>query len=625
MAQGFDPYHRWLGIPREEQPPHHYRLLGIQLFEGQADVIENAADRQMAFLRTFQTGPHGPLSQKLLNQVAAAKICLLNPDKKAAYDALLLERLEGAVPPAAPEVERYDFIEPAGQEAFTAGVPQDALPAAVSPEPFAVPPPLPRKRRDPGLAVMIGILAFGLALVIGLALLRRAADEQPKQYPGLDLKTLRKRVVQAAILIDWPEDLRRGAVLEVNGKRQWVPAAGQIEYPCEPGKVHILLTIPGFKPVPWTVVVEAGQKRVVHVARSLLKPLEPPVKPAALDQSPDEEADDLAEEELWEELLQAATPEPHAILPQTRKEPPPTVPAKAPGGEEPPPSALAKQPEEKTEPLKVPAEETEEPDEPSPAGKPAEPIKLDPQLDPVFADAWGAINRGDMPLAQKKLLQAHKAGRQDPRTAFSLGLFEALADHDWPSAEKYFAMCVKQQPSSVASLNNLALARVRLGKETTALRHWEAALAAGPGPEEIAQNLARVQELVRAGRLLPKPGATKTLDDLLTRAAGGAQVQRPSAFRYMGLQLADGRALDWPAAVGYEDRWCWTCGGRGEVRCPAPDCLRGLVRSTKTEVVGRDSISRRPIVRSTPIRVACRVCGGRGFVPCKFCNQGKEK
>jgi hypothetical protein len=26
---GFDPYHVWLGIPPHEQPPNHYRLLGI--------------------------------------------------------------------------------------------------------------------------------------------------------------------------------------------------------------------------------------------------------------------------------------------------------------------------------------------------------------------------------------------------------------------------------------------------------------------------------------------------------------------------------------------------------------------------------------------------------------------
>ena len=30
MAANFDPYYKWLGIPPEEQPPNHYRLLGIQ-------------------------------------------------------------------------------------------------------------------------------------------------------------------------------------------------------------------------------------------------------------------------------------------------------------------------------------------------------------------------------------------------------------------------------------------------------------------------------------------------------------------------------------------------------------------------------------------------------------------
>ena len=33
MAADFDPYYRWLGIPAEEQPPNHYRLLGIQDLE----------------------------------------------------------------------------------------------------------------------------------------------------------------------------------------------------------------------------------------------------------------------------------------------------------------------------------------------------------------------------------------------------------------------------------------------------------------------------------------------------------------------------------------------------------------------------------------------------------------
>ena len=94
MSQAFDPYHLWLGIPPAEQPPNHYRLLGIALLEGNADVIATAADRQMAHLRTFQSGKHSALSQRLLNEVAAAKVVLLTPAKKTVYDEQLRERLE---------------------------------------------------------------------------------------------------------------------------------------------------------------------------------------------------------------------------------------------------------------------------------------------------------------------------------------------------------------------------------------------------------------------------------------------------------------------------------------------------------------------------------------------------
>lgn len=81
MSEKFDPYHEWLGIPASEQPPHHYRLLGIPVFEESPTVVENAADQRMAHLRTFQTGRHGAESQRLLNEVAAARICLLNLQK----------------------------------------------------------------------------------------------------------------------------------------------------------------------------------------------------------------------------------------------------------------------------------------------------------------------------------------------------------------------------------------------------------------------------------------------------------------------------------------------------------------------------------------------------------------
>lgn len=83
----FDPYHKWLGIPPKDQPPNHYRLLGIELFETDADVIDAAANKQMAYVQGCATGPHIALSQKLLNEIASARLCLLTPAKKADYDA----------------------------------------------------------------------------------------------------------------------------------------------------------------------------------------------------------------------------------------------------------------------------------------------------------------------------------------------------------------------------------------------------------------------------------------------------------------------------------------------------------------------------------------------------------
>lgn len=92
----FDPYHKWLGIPPEEQPPNYYRLLGIKVLEADPDVISTAADRQMSHIRSFQTGPNAALSQTLLNEISNARVCLLNREKKRAYDETLRHELEAA-------------------------------------------------------------------------------------------------------------------------------------------------------------------------------------------------------------------------------------------------------------------------------------------------------------------------------------------------------------------------------------------------------------------------------------------------------------------------------------------------------------------------------------------------
>ncbi|MGB9688492.1 hypothetical protein [Thermogutta sp.] len=104
MGAGFDPYYLWLGIPPEEQPPDHYRLLGIGRFENDPEVIERAADRQIQFLRQMLNTPHGDLARRLISEINKARIVLLDPAKKSAYDAQLWgETLtEGALDPGWP-------------------------------------------------------------------------------------------------------------------------------------------------------------------------------------------------------------------------------------------------------------------------------------------------------------------------------------------------------------------------------------------------------------------------------------------------------------------------------------------------------------------------------------------
>jgi hypothetical protein len=139
MSDTFDPYIQWLGIRDPQRPPNHYRLLGVDLFEGDADVLTNAADRQMAHVRNFQTGKRSALSQKLLNELASAKICLLNAQKKADYDARIRADLAAAMPAEA-TAALPTTAAPGGVGAWMS--PQHERPPVPAPFPAAEEPPL---------------------------------------------------------------------------------------------------------------------------------------------------------------------------------------------------------------------------------------------------------------------------------------------------------------------------------------------------------------------------------------------------------------------------------------------------------------------------------------------------
>ena len=103
----FDPYHKWLGIPKDQRPPTFYQLLGIAPDEQDAEVIEEAAIRQTAHVRTYQIGPHGAECTRILNEIAQARTVLLHPGKRQEYDATLHRKVAAkTVAPVAPARRR---------------------------------------------------------------------------------------------------------------------------------------------------------------------------------------------------------------------------------------------------------------------------------------------------------------------------------------------------------------------------------------------------------------------------------------------------------------------------------------------------------------------------------------
>ena len=130
----FDPYYEWLGIPPKDQPPHHYRLLGIELYESHLTAIDAAANRIMAYLQELSNGENGALAQQLLNEVSAARVCLLNKKRKATYDQTLKTKLSNkkqkkknkpATVKTPPPLPVAIPVEPAEESTFSeTGIPQ---------------------------------------------------------------------------------------------------------------------------------------------------------------------------------------------------------------------------------------------------------------------------------------------------------------------------------------------------------------------------------------------------------------------------------------------------------------------------------------------------------------------
>lgn len=104
-----DFYTKWLDVLPGPRPPDYYTLLGVEAFCGDLDAIEAATRRQLTRLDDFALHPNRETRdavQNMMNEVARARVDLVNPGRRLDYDRRLAAQL-GVSPPhdTAPAVE----------------------------------------------------------------------------------------------------------------------------------------------------------------------------------------------------------------------------------------------------------------------------------------------------------------------------------------------------------------------------------------------------------------------------------------------------------------------------------------------------------------------------------------
>ncbi len=108
----------------------------------------------MAHVRSYQLGQHSELSQKILNELAAAKACLLNAAKKSAYDEELRGKLHEPPPTPTtlpdPQADLFDWLSATKPPALRVVIPRHGF----------------RIRKPPFARwIVVGAAGFVLALV----------------------------------------------------------------------------------------------------------------------------------------------------------------------------------------------------------------------------------------------------------------------------------------------------------------------------------------------------------------------------------------------------------------------------------------------------------------------------
>lgn len=127
----------WLGLQAGSWPPDHYRLLGLEPGETDAERIEVAVQQRLELIRRYQL-TNAEQATEAMNRLAQAFVCLTDAEAKKSYDDRLRAGGSSAVSPviAEPAEDRNGSGLAPEQEMDILDVVQPR-PAAKSPRPIS--------------------------------------------------------------------------------------------------------------------------------------------------------------------------------------------------------------------------------------------------------------------------------------------------------------------------------------------------------------------------------------------------------------------------------------------------------------------------------------------------------
>ncbi|MGH7173216.1 MAG: hypothetical protein ACRELF_13960, partial [Gemmataceae bacterium] len=163
----------WLGLSPRTWPPDHYRLLGLQPGEANAELIEQRVHERLDCVRRYQM-MHPEQATEAMNRLAQAFVCLTDASAKQPYDV----QLGIAVPLAPTKVEE---ASPPPTEPAESPLPTETIDWLPSPPPLVWPsektPPAAEFMEPPPRA--IPVVPPPLRQPPPLPPLMSAADETP--------------------------------------------------------------------------------------------------------------------------------------------------------------------------------------------------------------------------------------------------------------------------------------------------------------------------------------------------------------------------------------------------------------------------------------------------------------